>query len=162
MCKLFTLLVLSILFVSCENVMQLSQDLYSNYQLGYSNVYYSNDFKGLDTPEKIDAYLDEHLVFDLLDSYPSGSAEEILNSGKANCRGYSKVFVNIMYVATGDKYGFAIVHTDNKRAVADGGPVCHCIVKNGSMLIEPQSGKEVFYSKIGYTYTFDDVFYDLQ
>lgn len=141
---------------SCD----LAQDIYANLQLGYSEIYYHDDFKDLDTPEKIFKYLDTRLTFDLLDRTATPSPEEILYSGKANCRGYTKVFVNIMYVSTGVKMGAAGVEMSDQRAISSGGSVDHCIVYHNGKLYDPQSGECVMYSEIGYIYRFDDFLYE--
>ncbi len=85
-------------------------------------------------------------------------AKTTINKNGGDCDDFSILYLNLLYSNKGVKANIILVHTDNSRAVVNGGPINHMIVElpDGTQ-IEPQNGQVVNY-EIGYRYTFDEVF----
>lgn len=159
--KIILTIVLIITLTGCQLINDINQDIYTAKSVANHSLYYHPDFDSIDSYEDITLYLKDNLIF------KSGSENEnlrevyeILESGYTNCAGYTLCFMNIAYFALGEKTSFTTVLYDNlNRTIADGGSIDHAIVMlSNGQLYEPQDGKIVEYSSIGYTYSFYKVF----
>lgn len=91
------------------------------------------------------------------------SPQETLARRYGDCDDYSILFINLIYILTGEKFSLILVDNNltqySSRAVVDGGYINHAIVQapNGRY-VEPQNGLFLDVPKVGFKYTFHEVF----
>jgi hypothetical protein len=91
------------------------------------------------------------------------SPQDTLARGYGDCDDYSILFINLIYILTGEKFSLILVDSNltqySSRAVVDGGFINHAIVQapNGRY-VEPQNGWFLDVPKVGFKYTFHEVF----
>lgn len=124
-------------------------------KLGTVDLYYSADFDGLETPKEIADFLKDHITYEMQDDY-SRSPREVYESGKGDCKDFTRLFLNIYFLNTGIKAQFGVGSID-ERTVANGGKTNHAFVVIDRRAFEPQTGRYTDY-EIGYIYSFDEIF----
>lgn len=153
--KIFFIIIVSLIFVSCDNpVFNTISDYIYEEEFSDIPLYYS-DFSEIENINQIPLWMKSKISYEKTDEVLS--PEEILTRGKCDCDGFAILYMNIAYVRFGIKCSLCIVD-QNSKEIIDGGIGNHAIVRlPDGTLIEPQNGKIIYYD-VGYEYDFDDVF----
>lgn len=155
--KLLSVLATLLLLASCSG---LSDEIINQYYDGqlseiFSSIPLTNspEWSGVATQEEIFQWLHENISYDF-DDHTLHTPAEILESRKADCKGYALLYMNMAYICLGQMPDLII---EGERQVVDGGVPNHAYVRDNGVYYEPQTGEEVVYP-VGYLYTFREVF----
>jgi hypothetical protein len=160
--KKILLIMLSILLLNSCDLKRLQDERNDNYYtnefIKKTDLYYPSDFDVDKINSVYDiAYWVKKRVEDSDEySHTWRSVEEMLSSGKVNCKGYSLIFINLYYIKYGVKCSMLFV--DTTRTIVEGGEIDHAVVEVNGKQIDPQYGWSSYYV-IGYKYSFDELLY---
>lgn len=121
----------------------------------YSNIpLYYNSFWGIDNEAYIPIWMDAFITYRA--SSDLQTPAECVESGYGDCEEFAIMYLNIMYVMFGKKGELCLV--ESGRTVESGGMSAnHAVVRYGSTIIEPMTGRIAYY-EVCYSYAFDDIF----
>lgn len=162
--KIIIALIIAAIFSSC--------DLYHNtlyYSRAVNHKLYSADFGNIEDYHYINAWIKNHVKYKT-ESYDNWSdPETTVNRGYGDCEDMALLFMNIAYFKLNVKCNLILVDCYNETDreiinqhipqyyIVDGGYINHAIIEMDGIYIDPMFGI-VKYSKIGYKYTFNEVF----
>jgi hypothetical protein len=152
--KNIILVVLTVISLSsCKQIVDYGTDLASADRYRHIPIYY-NSFWGMTDEAWIPLWMDAHITY--TQSSDLQTPAECVASGYGDCEEFALMYLNIMYVMFGKKGELCLV--ESGRTVEAGGRDCnHAVVRYGSTIIEPMTGREAHYV-VCYSYKFDDIF----
>lgn len=154
--------IITIVMLSSCAIQNVALDVYHEHILiERSYIYYPDDFNvdEINNYQDITNWILERVEPSLKYKDEWRSMEQSLNSGKADCKGYSVLFLGLCYIKWGYKGDIIFTDIDSfSRDIVNGGSVNHSIVRIKGEKIEPQTGKVVGDS-VNYFYRFNEVFY---
>jgi hypothetical protein len=158
--KIFLILASSFLFFSCQLVTQgidIGQDVYNTAQFSEVSVFKSS-FPAITTQEDVCPWIKKMVTYRKSGDSAFPSPKQTLLLGYGDCKAFSTLYMDIMYVKFGIKTELCLVDSDENRSIEAGGKINHAIVRLPSgKLINPQSGEMVHYT-VKFSYSFDTVF----
>ena len=145
-----------ILFSSCS----FNQVCDSFYQTRFKkmNLYY-DDYSNIYSYSDIASWINNRITYqqDKFDYWSAPS--DVIARGYGDCDDYALLFINIAYIVFGDECNLILVDKASLRTVVKGGVVNHAMVEKDGEFINQYSGGIITYVKVGFTYTFDELFW---
>lgn len=152
--KIILISLVSVLFMGCELSNVVSNMYYEN-NINKCDIYYG-DFEDIKNESDIIKFINNNITYKVSDGYTWATPEEILTRGYGDCKEFTRLYLNILYVITGETGNGILVDYD--RSIVEGGFVNHVIVElSDGTQIEPQNG-EICHFEIGFRYGFYEFF----
>jgi hypothetical protein len=146
-----------VLFSGCQLYNEATDYYYLNHYIEKTELFKPDDFllRDINHFNDITNYINEKIQFS--NKYDKWrSVEEILESGKGNCKDFCLVYINLYFIKFEQKLN--ILFVNDSRKIENGGSVNHSIIQLDDKQFCPQKGQFESYN-IGYSYSFNDLFY---
>lgn len=158
--KKLLVLLLPLLFISCAQIADNMTDIDLSIKASGHSLYYSDDFNNISSYSDIDNWIGKNITYKSESSDVWQNPEETIKKGYGDCEDFAILYMNILYVRFGIKAVLVICDSDKMtaRTVVDGGEINHAILYFAGKYIDPQTGNEYRLYKVGYKYTFSEVF----
>jgi hypothetical protein len=140
-----------------SQIIDTGQDFYNKEQFSEIHVF-NFSFPEIKKTEDISTWINKFVKYRNDNRFLCQSPEKTVISGHGDCRDFSVLYMNILYINFGIKSDLCIVDTNEVRKIEKGGGMDHAIIRlTEGTLIEPQTGQNVFYT-VKFSYSFDDIF----
>ena len=152
--KILGVILVVLTLSSCEQIINYGTDAATGSRYSDMDIYYG-PFLGVETEADIPYWMDMHVHYKT-NKDTVQSPEEFVSSGYGDCDEFALLYLDIMYVVFRKKGEICIVKS-GRTVEAGGRDYNHTVVRYGSTIIEPMTGKVAHY-EVGYSYAFDDIF----
>ena len=150
----YLLLLIVIMFSGCNMI----QDAYNYSKFEQCSIYY-DDYSSIEDYRDVTVWIRNRVTFKKDDGDVWSTPKEIVERGYGDCDDFSRLFINIVYARFGIKMNLVCVDMDEmSRTIVDGGFTNHAIVEYKGVYYEPQNGLEYSVGKVGFIYTFKELF----
>jgi hypothetical protein len=128
-------------------------------------LFYSDEFSSIENEGDAIYYLWKNYSYEKESGDEWKEPSKMFKDRAGDCEDYCLLFVNILYTELNTKASILVVNMNEEisKTIVDGGAVNHVVVLVGSSLYDPTFGRYVgeledFGYKIGYSYSFDEIF----
>lgn len=157
--KILLVLAVAFLLFSCTQIANNVTDVELSCKAAGHHLYYCDGFNSLNSYSDISNWIATNVTYKSESNDNWQEPKTTVQKGTGDCEDFAILYMNILYVRFGIKADLIILDHDNMtRTIMDGGKINHAIIYFAGKYIDPQKGIEYRPSKIGYKYSFDEVF----
>ena len=161
--KKITLIILTIImFTGCSNFMYVARNVTGH------ELYIIPDFEFFDSYHNIAGFIRSNVQYQSESGDYWKNPEETWNEHCGDCEDFAILFMNIVYISTGEKLDLVLVNIDDIKEVNSiddipdapqkiNGVLNHAMCAKGKLLIDPYTGK-YFSGATHKRYSFDYIF----
>jgi hypothetical protein len=153
---------ITLLLLLLCNCNLINDTYYGDRAAGHTLYYYQLPPASAIDEIKISTWIYYHISYEADPDDIWKDPQQTIADGCGDCEDFCILFMNLMYIYHNIKCDLVLVDYDNctssSKQILDGGYIDHAIIRLNERYFDPILSTYVTYSKIGYLYTFDEVF----